>query len=134
MGKKWTKTESFAYFKAKCGNTRWSWSGCSEDGKTVVITLWQDRLKARPGGGLIYDDRNWPLGRSADRPGNAERKVNLQHALERCDGRFRVVVAKAQDVAASPRTIADCFPHEKLWMQISEFNQDTGEFVAISVD
>ena len=126
--------EAFAFFGAKCANQRWSWSARSPDGKTVVLTLWQDRLDPA-NGNLVYHEhvRAISTGEWIKRPGNRERLENLKWAKEHCDGLFRVVIAVAEDVEASPRAIKECFPHEKLVMKILELDENTGEFHAISL-
>ena len=96
----------------------------------MVITRWQDKLKRRPDGTWIYvdhDDRGHDWTR---RPGNSERLENLKHAVDNLEGLFRVVVAKAKDVDASPRAIEDCFPQPNLIMKIIELDRETGEFTA----
>ena len=37
-----TKTEAFKAFNIKLLNTRWSWSGISDDKKHVAATIWTD--------------------------------------------------------------------------------------------
>ena len=130
MAKRWTRTECFSHFGAAGANPRWSWSGRSTDGETVVITLWQDKLKRRPDGTWIYvdhDDRGHDWTR---RPGNSERLEHLKHAVDNLGGLFRVVVAKAKDVDASHGAIEDCFPQPNLIMKIIELDRETGEFTA----
>jgi hypothetical protein len=134
MTEKWTHAGAFAYFKAKGTNPRWSWSARSEDGKTVVLTLWQDEFGRGAGKQVSYharvreDATEW-----IKRPGNRERLENLKWAKEHCDGLFRVVVGIAEDVNARPRAIKECFPHKNLVMCIVDLNEETGEFHAISV-
>lgn len=132
MTKRWNKTECFDYFGVKTANPRWSWSGRSEDGAIVALTLWQDKLKPHPEGGLIYVDRDYDGIGWVDTPGNSERRANLKHALAHCDGKFRVVIARAKDVRAAPRAIAECFPHPSLIMQLVELDDRTRQFVARS--
>jgi hypothetical protein len=55
---------------------------------------------------------------------------NLIWARDRCDGRFRVIVAKAKDESAHPRSIAECFPHEKMVMRLKRLDLETGNFIA----
>jgi hypothetical protein len=69
-----------------------------------------------------------------DLPGNRERLENLIWARDHCGGRFRVVITVAEDVNARPRKIAKCFPQDKLIMQITKINEQTGEFRAEGVD
>lgn len=134
MPKQLSRAEAFAHFNVKVKNSRWSWSARSEDGKTIVLTLWQDELKKGDNNTFVYhaktrgDHAEW-----IKRPGNRERLENLKWAKEHCNGLFRVVVAIAEDVTAVPREIKECFPHPNLTMKIVELNEDTGEFRAVSV-
>ena len=43
------KVEAYAALGAALKNERWAWSGHGEDGATVVVTLWADKLRAVPG-------------------------------------------------------------------------------------
>jgi hypothetical protein len=54
---------------------------------------------------------------------------NLAWARDHCSGRFRVIIAKAKDVNADPRSIAECFP-SKMVMRLLELDADTGAFLA----
>jgi hypothetical protein len=53
-------------------------------------------------------------------------------AREHCDGLARVVVMRANDTKADPRSIAECFRHDKLVMRITHIDEATGEFRAES--
>jgi hypothetical protein len=44
LGKRYTKTEAFAEFRATLTNVRRSRSAVSNDGQTVVLALWNDRF------------------------------------------------------------------------------------------
>lgn len=55
---------------------------------------------------------------------------NLVWARDHCDGRFRVIVAKAKDVNSNPRSIEECFPREKLVMRLKRLDLETGNFIA----
>lgn len=126
---------AFAYFKAKGLNQRWSWSARSEDGKTVVLALWQDDFE------FIKDENKSIYHAKApeddaegrNRPGNQERLENLKWAKEHCDGIFHVVIVIAKDKDASPREIKECFPRPDLIMKVEELDENTGEFRAVSV-
>lgn len=127
------KVKAFAYFGTKLTNVRWSWSARSDDGKTVVLSLWSDRFrwKDKP---LRYDGRERVLPDDwMSRPGMLERLENLRWARDNCGGLFRVVLAIAVDTNAEPRDIATCF--SKDWvMRITELNEETGEFQAVLVE
>jgi hypothetical protein len=126
--------KAFAHFGAAGKNQRWSWSARSADGRTVVLAIWKESLDytRKP---IVCDTFGRPdLNLWRDRPGNRERLGNLIHARDNCGGRFRVVIVVAEDVNARPRKIARCIAKDKLIMQITEINEQTGEFRAQSVD
>jgi len=124
--------DCFAHFGATGKNQRWSWSARSDDGKVVVITLWQDFFDYRSHP-IVYDT----FGRSDlpewNNPGNRERLENLRWARDHCDGLFRVVITVAEDIKSSPRKIARCFPQDRMVMKLLDLNEQTGEFRAINV-
>jgi hypothetical protein len=126
--------EAFAHFGAAGRNQRWSWSARSADGSTVVLTVWKDGLDYT-GKPIVYDTFNRPnLNEWKGLPGNRERLDNLIYARDHCEGHFRVVITVAEDVNASPRKIARCYPQDKLLMKITKMDEQTGEFRAESVD
>ncbi len=126
--------ECFRAFDAKGANPRWSWSARSEDGTTVVLTLWQDGIKVQ-GKSVTYDSFDLEgSGEWRSLPGNRERIENLKWARDKCGGLFRVVITVAQDVSAVPRHIADCFPKQNLIMQLVDLDENTGEFRAKNVE
>jgi hypothetical protein len=127
MPKKWTHTEAFSHFGTTPRNVQWSWSARSDDGQTVVVTFWQD-LFSRKDGRLLYE-RSAPQQHLRRRPGFNELMENLAWARDHCGGRFKVIVAKAKDVKADPRSIEECFP-TKMTMKLVEFDAATGAFVA----
>src|ERR1700733_1227791 len=130
MPQKLTRAECFAHFGAVCSNSRWSWSARSADGKTVVVTMWQDEIKGKEGS-LVYESR--PRPRERKRAGATERLANLIWARDHCDGLVRVVIARAKDVTADPRQSIDWFPKDNLYMQITDLDEQTGAFRAESV-
>lgn len=129
MAKSWSKEAAFASFGAACKNSRWSWSGRSADGKTVVLTLWRDEFDygSSP---VSYDCFGRATAAWSDRPGNRERLENLVWARDHCDGMFRIVVAVAEDVNANPRRIASCAPQPNMIMRVVKLDEKTGEFRA----
>jgi hypothetical protein len=127
MPKKWTHTAAFAHFGTKPHNVQWSWSARSADGKTVVVTFWQD-LFERKDGRLIYA-RPRQDAAIAVRPGFHELMENLAWARDRCDGRFRVIVAKAKNPNADRRSIDACFPSQMV-MKLTHLDVASGAFVA----
>jgi hypothetical protein len=129
MTKSWTKTEAFEYFRAKQKNPRWSWSARSEDGKTVVLTLWQDHFID---GGRKYLAQG--ITTIETRLGHLELMENLRWAIDHCDGVVRAVMAVAVDTKADPRSIAKCFPHPTLKMKIVKFEPDKKRFLLERID
>ena len=130
MPRKWTRRECFEHFGALCKNPQWSWSAKSADGRVVVMCMWQDEIK-REGDRMVYQSLT-PRRGEENRPGAKERLENLKWAQEHCDGLARVVVMRANDTKADPRSIAECFPHDKLVMRITHIDEATGEFRAES--
>jgi hypothetical protein len=130
MPRKWTRRECFEHFGASCKNPQWSWSAKSADGRVVVMCMWQDEIK-REGDRMVYQSLT-PRRGEEHRPGTKERLENLKWAREHCDGLARVVVMRANDTKADPRSIAECFPHDKLVMRITHIDEATGEFRAES--
>ena len=134
MPKKWRLAEAFEHFGATGKNQRWSWSARSADGKTIVITLWKDRLDYS-GKPIVYDTfKRANLHVWIDRPGNRERIENLIWARDRCNGLFRVVITVAEDPNAEPRKIQDCYPKDDWLMQITALDEKTGQFRAEKID
>jgi hypothetical protein len=132
-----TLREAFAHFGAKATNPVWGWSARSEDGKTVVLTLWdeEDESLVRQGASVSVDNfGHWELARWTDARGNRDRIRNLRHAQEHCDGLFRVVWVVAKDTSAHRRSIRDRRPDETLVMRLTCLDEKTGEFRAVSVD
>jgi hypothetical protein len=127
MSKRWTHTKAFAHFGTSPRNVQWSWSARSEDGLTVVVTLWQDQFSRR-GNRLVYD-RSAAAPDVRRRPGFGELMENLAWARNNCAGRFNVIVAKAKDTKADPRTIEECFP-SKMVMRLTSLNTESGAFLA----
>ena len=123
-------TAAFAHFGVKPTNPRWSWSAVSEDGKTVVLTLWRDMFdyKQKP---PAYVDPAPNYSDWCDHRGNVDRVRHLKHAAEHCDGLFRGVMTVAKDPAAHPREIADCFPWDGVWMRLTSFDEESGAWSAV---
>ena len=93
------------------------------------MTLWQDQFnyKTDP---PSYDSFGHETAEWVDRPGNKERRANLIWARDNCDGLCRVIITKAVDVNARPRSIASCAPHDTMLMRIVDLDETTGEFRA----
>lgn len=73
MPKKYTHTACFDYFGVVPKNIYWSWSGRSEDGKNVAVTLWQDRFEGK---GRLYP--SW----KSDRPGEWRSRPGFVELIE----------------------------------------------------
>lgn len=129
MSKQWSKTDAFAHFDAKMTNTRWSWSGISADGDTVVVVLWSDAVKGRDGQ-LTYADEDDLDAAWRKRPGHGERIKHLKHCQQLLGGRFRAVIARPVDPNADPRNIASCHPQQGVWWQLDHLDEATGAFRA----
>ena len=129
MPKNWSHRAAFEHFGTTPRNVQWSWSARSQDGEIVVVTLWQDQFKRRDNR-LVYESQFDPSGPPDKRPGFRELMDNLVWARDHCDGRFRVIVAKAKDPNSHPRSIEECFPHKKLIMRLKHLNLETGNFAA----
>jgi hypothetical protein len=54
-------TGVFRVFTGGAEHPRWSWSGRSEDGKGVAVTLWQDRFEDK---GRVY--RSWKIDQTGE--------------------------------------------------------------------
>jgi hypothetical protein len=130
MARKWTKTEAFAHFGVSLTNVRWSWSGRTTDGKTVVLALWSDRFTRKTSPIRYEAVRTDANEKWLARPGNRERLDNLISAQTNCQGLFRVVMLTPKDAQSDPREIAEAFPKSEMLMRITEFDKQTGEFRA----
>ena len=59
---------------------------------------------------------------------------NLAHARDNNYGMVHVIMAKARDKDASPRSIARCFPHPLLKMQVVDLDENEGTFTLERLD
>jgi len=131
--RRWTFKDAFAEFGAKATNPRQTWSARNEADKIVVLTMWADSFDPAPGS--AFSSFNHPsLAHWQNARGNKDRIKNLKFAQEHCGGLFRVVVVIAKDVGAMPRTALNLCPHPTKVMRITDFNPNTGEFSAVSVE
>lgn len=129
MTKKWGLNSAFGSYGVTLKNPRWSWSGRSEDGSTVVMTFWQDEFTNVPKR-MSYNTFGKATELWTNRQGNLERIENLKWARDRCDGLVRVVITVAEDTKASVRSIRSCHPQPNLRMRILELDETSGEFSA----
>jgi hypothetical protein len=134
MARKWTRTEAFRHFGVTLKNTRWSWSGRTPDGKTVVLALWSDRFRPKTLPLQYEDHRATPNQTWIDRPGNRERLDNLIWARDRCNGLFQVVMVRPKDRDSDPREVDESWPRDNVVMRIVNLNEHTGEFSAEMVE
>ena len=132
MPKRYTHEDCFAFYNIVPRNLRWSWSGKSEDGQHVAVTLWQDRFE---NSGRTY--RSWKTDRPGEwrsRPGFVELIDNLAHARDELGGHVHVILAQARDRDASPRSIARCFPQDKLKIRVVELDEAEGTYTLERID
>jgi len=130
LPRQWSKTEAFAHYDVEMENTRWSWSGVSEDGRSAVVVLWADGIKRDQAGNWIYEDDKDLDAEWRRRPGHSARVRHLAHIQNQLGGKFNAVIARAEDTKASPRQIASCYPHEGVVWTLTMFDPDTGAFAA----
>ena len=131
MAKNWTHKACFEYFGTVPKNPRWSWSGRSADGKVVSVTFWQDQFED---GGRIYRSRRRPGEKAMSKPGRTELIGNLKWAQDNCKGVLRIILARAKDTKAEPRSILECFPHKTLRMRITHLDEVTGAYVTERIE
>ena len=127
--KNWSKTDAFANFDTELENVRWSWSGISRDESHVVLVLWQDSVKMRDGHLTYWDDEELDA-EWRTRTGAKRRIEHIQHAIDKCEGKFHAVIAVARDVNSDPREIERCFPQENVIWMVDDFDHATGAFKA----
>lgn len=126
------KIEAYAALGAVLKNERWAWSGHSADEATVVVTLWDDKLRAVPGGGVRYDLYDAPdLDAWRTKRGNRERIRDLALARDRCDGLFRVVIGRANEVGDA-MIEGSVYEASDIAMRLIDLDEATGEFSAES--
>ena len=125
-----TKTAAFAHFGAKAKNVRWGWSARSEDGATIVITVWDDEFDADDPAAVLTEYGHKDLEWWRNRQGNRDRIKNLAHAEDHCDGLFRIVVATAKVPTAIPRQATNFRPHPQV-MKLFRLDRQSGEFEAV---
>ncbi len=130
MPGQWSKTDAFAHYDVEMENTRWSWSGVSEDGKSAVLVLWADGVRRDADGSFIYVDDKDLDAAWRRRPGHSARVRHLLHVRDELGGKFKAIIARPEDVKASPRKIASCYPHEGVIWTLTKFDPATGAFAA----
>ena len=124
------KVEAYAALGAALKNERWAWSGHGDDGATVVVTLWSDKLRAVPGGGHRYDLFDAPdLDVWRPKRGNRERIRDLQIARDHADGLFKVVIGRANE-AGDAMAEGSVYEASTIVMRLIDLDESTGEFSA----
>jgi len=129
----WGVDEAFAYYGAKCRNPLWSWSARNEEGKTVVVALWEDRFVYDPPPAR-YDAFGGSVDKWVDRLGKAELVENLIWARDHCGGHFRAVIVLAAEAKAGPRTAIQRYPQPNMLLRLIDLDETTGEFRALVED
>ncbi|SVE44537.1 uncharacterized protein METZ01_LOCUS497391, partial [marine metagenome] len=122
------KKDAFAAFGVVQQNERWSWSGISNDGGTVVLTLWQDQFRFRKDEKVHY----WSTFGQAnevwvDDVGNRRRIEHIQFCIDNCDGKFRGISVYPKKALLPERVIERAVPLTKLLWTIDKFDASTGE-------
>jgi hypothetical protein len=127
-----TLAECFTHFGAVCASRRLSRSAVTQDGHTVVVTMWEDEVR-REGDRVIYESRYRPTLKGKSRRVDTELIANLKWARDHCGGFVRVVVLTAEDVTADPRKIRYCYADDSLVMRITRLDLHSRTFRAESV-
>ncbi len=126
------KIEAYAALGAVLKNERWAWSGHGEDGTTVVVTLWADKLREVPGGGVRYDLFDAPdLDAWRSKRGNRERIRDLVLARDHANGLFKVVIGRANE-AGDAMAEGSVYEASDVVMRLIDLDETTGEFSAES--
>jgi hypothetical protein len=97
------KVAAFACFGVKLRNDRWSWSGRTDNGKAVVLQLWNDHFDwdSDPISYSDFDDPRLPIWQN--RRGNRLRIEDIKWAEDNCDGKFYVVLGTSKTIETNTR-------------------------------
>jgi hypothetical protein len=114
-------TDIFAELGVPLTNPRWSWGGMDRSGK-VYLNLWSDGFE---GGQYVFK-----RPRVRAQHGLNELIDLVRHAVEHNDGRIGVVISRAENPQAMPRSVASARKGPD--MRIIEFNE-TGPIIFKSV-
>lgn len=126
--KKWLAIDAFRHLGAETKDS-YAWSAQSPDGSITVLTLWDDEIED-DGTNVKADFFDHPkLAVWSKQKGNATRRRHLQHVWDG-DRKFKVVMLRAQDPKAIPRSAAMRWPEESLTMTLLAFEPATGAFRA----
>lgn len=119
------KAEEFAKLGVKLQNSQWSWSGKSDDGDTVALTLWRHKIT---NGGKFYCDDVKEIAQL--NLGAKYRIEHLKYAKEKLGGRFKAVIAVAKDEAAELLLAKRYYAWQGVEWRIEDFDESTGSFTA----
>jgi hypothetical protein len=133
MKSNWTLSTSFEHFGAVRSRRHFGGSAVSNDGRTVVVAVWEDDL-VRQEDRVSYQSPSGPTLKGKSQRVSMQWITHLKWAITRCNGQVRVVVLRAEDAAAMPRVIRSCYPDDALVMQITSFNAKTGCFEATTAN
>src|SRR5258706_8749204 len=104
----WTRAGAFAQVGVRLRNNQWSWSGRSEDGQTVAITVWTDKVK-REDDSFVYRQIAYTEAERG-RPGFRELIENLRWARDHCGGLVKIVMTTAEDEKGKTPRGERCYP------------------------
>src|SRR5260221_1100602 len=96
----WTRAGAFAQVGVRLRNNQWSWSGRSEDGQTVAITVWTDKVK-REDDSFVYRQIAYTEAERV-RPGFRALIENLRLARDHCGGLVKSGTNKAENQKGQP--------------------------------
>jgi len=123
----------FDFFGAARAARHFSGSAISQDGKTVVVTIWEDEIEERDGR-VTYQSPYPPITQGQTVRISKKWITNLKWARDHCKNLVRVVVLVAENPLVRPKTLHSCYPHDTLVMRITHFDTRTGAFRAESID
>jgi hypothetical protein len=130
-----TKTEAFRAFNIKLLNTRWSWSGISDDKKHVASTIWTDECKWNKEKRIYLTEvtEEWNYNWKSDK-GNIERIKHFKHCIKELDSMFWVVFVKPKEIIFDePREAENHSPYTSMMFKLTSFREDTGIFASESI-
>jgi hypothetical protein len=126
----WTLSTSFEHFGAARSRQHFGGSAISNDGRTVVVAMWEDEIVRRDDR-VTYQSRFGPALKGKSQKISLQWITHIKWAIRHCNSQIRVVVLTAKDTDAKPRIIRSCYPEDTLVMQITNFDAKTGCFEAV---
>ena len=130
-----TKTEAFKAFNVELLNTRWSWSGISDDKKHVVSTIWTDECLWDKDKRIYLTKitEEWNYNWQSDK-GNIERIKHFKYCIDELDSMFWVVFVKPKKIIFDEaREAKDHTPYKKMMFKLTDFDSKTGLFKSESI-